>query len=387
MYDRTVVGAQAGHGTALEAQLPAVDRGPARGLADAPAPAGSQPASQADKAKLWILHGALWLALMLYVWTAWIASGDFKTNKLGRGQEPDWYVTMIRSWEVFALVVTLLIFWVFVLRPKLRTGRLTFDGLFFLGCAAMCFQEPWINWTSLQFLYSTTSVNFGSWTSHIPGWSSPNSQLVPLSTWALTAYFWLVAIPSWCGSKFMGRLQARDPGIGRLRLITLTYLAFCVFDLVLESFITRTQLFSYGSVVPSLSLWAGTDHQFPIYETISWAGTYTVLACLHHFRDDHGRSLPERGIEALRIRSGKLQTFARYLAIMGVCQLAILVTYNIPYVYWGQHARMAKPFIGREWRTAGVCGPKTAYDCPDPKLPLARKGSPTNRIDPGLIKP
>jgi Spirocyclase AveC-like len=359
---------------------------PAERRATGPATAEAVPEivrekNEKAKARLWILNGAFWLGLMTYVWTAWVLSGDFTTNKIGRGEEPDWYVTMIRSWEVFALIVTLAILWYFVIRPKIKTGRFTFDGLFFLGCAAICFQEPWINWTSLQFLYSTTSINFGSFTGHIPGWSSPNSQLVPLSLWALSAYFWLVGIPAYCGSRFMGWLRVRDPQIGSWRMVAYAYLAFCVFDLILESFITRTQLFSYGSVVPELSLWAGTDHQFPLYETASWAGTYTVLASLHFFRDDQGRSLPERGIASLRIRSGRLQTFARYLAIMGVCQLAILFTYNIPYVYWGQHAEMADVFIQREWRTAGVCGPKTPYVCPDPDYPIARKGSPTNRID------
>ena len=359
-------------------QRPAVPDEPALSPADA---AIVQEKDQKNAARLWILNGALWLGLMAYVWTAWVASGDFKTNKIGRGSEPDWYVTLMRSWEVFALVVTVAIFWWFVLRPKIKTGRLTFDGLFFLGCAAICFQEPWINWTSLQFLYSTTSINFGSWTGHIPGWSSPNPELVPLSLWALTAYFWLVGIPAYGGSKLMGWLRRRDPAISRLRMILYAYGAFCVFDILLESFITRTQLFSYGSVDPQLSLFAGTDHQFPLYETVSWAGTYTVLACLHFFRDDQGRSLPERGIDKLKIGSGRLQTFARYLAIMGVCQLAILFTYNIPYAYWGMRAEMPKVFVEREWRTAGVCGPNTAYDCPSAEAPIAKRGNPTNRID------
>lgn len=354
----------------------------ARPGSGATAPAPDREADQKTAAKLWILNGALWFAFASYVWIAWVVSGDFNTNTIGRGQEPDWYVTLLRSWEVFALLATVAIFWWFVLRPKIRTGRLSFDGLFFLGCAMICLQEPWINWTSLQFLYSTTSINFGSWTGQIPGWSSPNSELVPLSLWALTAYFWLVGIPAYCGSRFMRRLRARDPSISKFRLIVYAFAAFCVFDLVLESFITRTQLFSYGSVVPEFSLWAGTDHQFPLYETVSWAGTYTVLACLHFFRDDQGRSLPERGIDKLQIGNGRLRTFARYLAIMGVCQLAILFTYNIPYVYWGQHAEMPEVFIKREWRTAGVCGPETAYNCPNPEDPIARASSPTNRIDP-----
>jgi len=337
------------------------------------------PTGKADAAKLWILNGALWLGLMLYVWTAWVISGDFKTNTRGRGQEPGWYVTLIHTWEIFAVVVSLLILWWFVFRPKIKTGKLTFDGLFFLSCAALCFQEPWINWNSVQFLYSSTSINFGSWTSHIPGWSSPNSELVPLSMWALSAYFWLVGIPAYAGSRFMGWLRRRNASISALRMVIYAYLAFCVFDLILESFITRTQLFNYGSVVPQLSLWAGTDHQFPIYETISWAGTYTALSCLHFFRDDQGRTLPERGLGALKLGDGRLKTFARYLAIMGACQVAMLVTYNIPYSYWGMHAVMAKPYLEREWRTAGVCGSDTAYNCPDGHSPVATKDSPTNR--------
>lgn len=79
--------------------------------------------SEANRAKLWILHGAAWLALMIYVWTAWVVSGDFVTNTRGRGQEPGWYVTLIRGWEVFALVVSLVIFWWFVIRPRIKTAR------------------------------------------------------------------------------------------------------------------------------------------------------------------------------------------------------------------------------------------------------------------------
>jgi len=346
------------------------------------APVVDPAAEERTRAKLWILHGAAWLALAWYCWIAWVVSGDFETNTIGRGQEPDWYVNVMRGWEVFALVVTVAILWWFVARPKLKTGRLSFDGLFCLGCAMMFFQEPWINWTTLQFLYSSTSVNFGSWLGHIPGWSSPNPELVPVSAWAGTAYLWLVAIPAFAGSRFMSRLRGRDPAIGRWKMIGLTYLAFCAFDLVLESFITRTQLFSYGSVVPELSLWAGTDHQFPLYETVCWAGTYTALSCLHFFRDDRGLSLPERGIERLQIGSARLKTFARFLAIMGVCQLAILFTYNIPYQLFALHSEMPKAFVEREWRTAGVCGPKTAYDCPSRETPIPRRDSPTNRVAP-----
>ena len=337
--------------------------------------------TDASVGRMWVGIGALWFAFCVYVWGAWIVSGDFKQNTLGRNLAPHWYVVFIRCVEVFAVLVTAWILWQFVIKSKLHTGRFSFDALFFLGCWMLLIQEPWINWTSTQFMYSTVAVNFGSWTSHVPGWSSPNSQLVPLPIiWVGTAYLWLVAIPSWAGSKFMTRLRAKRPDIGFFRLVGTTFLAFVVFDLVLESIITRTQLFSYAAAVPSLTLFAGTKYQFPLYETVSWCGTYTGLACINHFRDDKGRTLVERGIDAMGVR-GRTKTFCRFLAIMGACQLVMLVTYNIPYAYWGMHAGPVPRSLATEtWRNGGVCGPTSAYDCPTPKEPIARSSSPTNRI-------
>src|SRR6202008_3470704 len=142
--------------------------------------------------RFWIAVGAAWLGLMLWAWGAWVVSGGFTANKRGAGGAPQWYQIYIQSLEVFAVLVTLFILWRFVVRGRLRTGRMTFDGLFFLACWTLFFQEPWINWTGPQFMYSTDGLNFGSWTSPLPLWSSPNSQIVPVPiVWAGTAYLWL----------------------------------------------------------------------------------------------------------------------------------------------------------------------------------------------------
>lgn len=337
--------------------------------------------SEVAAAKFWVLFGFAWFALCVYGWGAWILGPHFVQNTVGRELAPDWYVTLVRAVEIFAVFVTVLILHHFVFKPKWKTGKFSFDGLFFLGCWMMFFQEPWINWTSLQFLYSTVFINFGSWCGYIPGWSSPNPEKIPVAivAWG-SAYLWLVAIPGYAGSRFMTWLKARSPDLGVWQLIGSTYLGFVVFDLLLESFILRTELFSYGSTVPELTMFAGQKHQMPIYEVISWCGTYTGLACLHYFRDDKGRSFVERGIDKLNI-PGRLNTFARFLAIMGGCQLVMLLTYNIPYQFWALHAGPLLP-VYEEYRTAGVCGPDTNYDCPDPNLPIARRSSPTNRIVP-----
>jgi len=71
------------------------------------------------------------------------------------------------------------------------------------------------------------------------------------------------------------------------------------------------------------------------------------------------------------------KTFARFCAIAGAAQLAILIAFNIPYSFYALHSGpMPKPFIERAWRNGGVCGPTTAFNCPDPKLPISRQSAP-----------
>ncbi|WP_067671516.1 spirocyclase AveC family protein [Nocardia miyunensis] len=340
--------------------------------------------NQATIAKILIFHGALWLALIAYVWTAWIVSGDFKPNTIGRGLEPEWYVILVRCVEVvFGIGLGGWIIWHFIVRPKLKTGKLSFDGLFFLACWLMFFQEPWMNWMNLQFLYATTFVNFGSWLDQIPGWSMPRSQLIPVPLVYGMAYLWMVGLGGWAGSRYMARQRSKHPARTAMRLILQTFGVMVLVDFVVESIMVHTQLINYPRTVPWLTLWAGTDHQFPVYEMLAWPGTFILISSLHFFRDDKGRSWPERCIDVLKIKSGKLHTLARFAAIAGLCQLAILVAFNLPYQVWGLHAGpVPQSLLNRPWRMAGVCGPGTPYDCGGPGILMPRHDSVTNRVTP-----
>ncbi len=338
---------------------------------------------QATGTRLWVAHGVLWLALIAYVWTAWIVSGDFQVNTIGRGQEPDWYVITVRCVEIgFGVIFTGWILWRFVIGPKLRTGRLSFDGLFFLACWLCFFQEPWMNWINLQFLYATTFVNFGSWLEQIPGWSMPNARLIPVPMVYGMAYLWMLGFGAWLGSRYMARQRRKDPGRSAGRVVWQTFAVMVLVDLIVESIMVHLQLINYPRTISSLTLWAGTDHQFPVYEMLAWPGTFIILSSLHFFRDDQGRSWPERGIDRLGIRNGKLHTFARFAAIAGVAQLAILVAFNIPYQVYGLHAdKVPDAYLERPWRMGGVCGPNTAYDCGGPGILMPRHDTPTNRVE------
>lgn len=348
-------------------------------VSTAPRPSDQQPVI----AKLWIIHGAAWAALIVYCLTMWVVSGDFTPNTLGRGEEPFWYVVLVRCVEVFfGIIMSGWILWRWVIKPKITTKRMSFDGLFFLAAWLMFFQEPWINWTTYQFQYATTFVNFGGWMRWIPGWSSPNAELIPVPLVYAMAYLWMCGILGYASSRYMAHQRRKDPSRGAFRLILQTYALMICVDIAIEQFMTRTQLIGYSATIPELTLWAGTDHQFPIYEPFSWAGTFVALGSLHFFRDDKGRSFVERGVDKLPFRSEGTKTFARFLALVGACQLAILFTFNIPYWFYAQHAGpMPQEHISRDWRNGGVCGPNTDYACPHPLLPIARDSAPTNRTD------
>ncbi len=348
------------------------------------AAAAPRPDGGATATRLWIVHGALWLGLIAYCWSAWILSGDFAVNSIGRGLEPGWYVILVRCVEVFfGIIVSGWILWRFVIAPKRRTGSLSNEGLLFLACWLMFFQEPWMNWINLQFLYATTFVNFGSWLHRIPGWGLPNGELIPVPIVYGMAYLWMVGLGAWAGARYMTRQRRKDPDRSNGRLLWQTFTVMIVVDLVVESIMVHAQLISYPRTISSLTLWAGTDHQFPLYEALSWPGTFIILSSLHFFRDDQGRTWPERGIDRIRFRSGKLKTLARFSAIVGVCQLAILVTFNIPYQIWGLHADAVPPeLLNRQWRIGGVCGPGSSYDCGGPGVLIPRTDTPTNLFPP-----
>lgn len=337
---------------------------------------------RADGAKVWIAVGALWFALFVYTMAAWVLGPNFKPNTVGHSQAPADYVLFIRSMELVGLLLTAWTFQFFLITPLWRERRLTFNGLFFLACGTLVLQEPWMNWIQPQMLYNDLFYNFGCWLGSIPGVVNPSAGRIPLPiAFAGLGYFYIVAGPSYLGSRYMSRIKARDPEISTLKLVAKCFLAFSVFDLALETFIVRTGLFIYPSTVPWLTLFPGKVYQFPVYEIASWAGTYTVLACVHFFRNEKGETLADRNFDMLNI-SAPFKKFARWLAIMGMCQVGMLATYNLPYQFWTfQGGAFTVTPQQYPWFTAGLCGAGTAYACPGPGVPVARQGTLTNRVN------
>jgi hypothetical protein len=338
----------------------------------------TQTGSSTAATRFWIGIGIFWFAFCALVWGAWITGPDFKPNHIGVSQATPGYVALIRSLDIISVLAAAIQLYIFVVRPKLRTGRMSYDGLFYLVCWMLYIQEPFIDYNSDQFLYTTVDYNMGSWCRYIPGWNSPNAELIPVGSliWCL-AYVNLVALWGYAGSHFMGWAKRRWPGLATWQLLGLCFLAFIPADLILENSIIYYQLFNYASTVPALTINAGKPYQFPIYEMVSWCATLTALSAAHFFRDDYGEPWLARQIGAMRA-SPAVKTWCRFFAILGLCQVFFFLCYNAPYFYWSTKGAAYPPYAA--YKTAGLCGPGTNYDCPGLTVPVPKALSPTNRV-------
>lgn len=330
--------------------------------------------------KIWITVGALWLALFVYCMVSWVVGPDFVTNDFGRDQASPGYVLFVRIMESLMLAITAWILYHFVFKPLFRDGKFSFEGLYFLACFTLVLQEPWHSWIRPQLLYNDIFFNMGSWMGYLPV-SNPTAHLTPLPiAFAGLGYFWIYGLPAYGGYRLMDRAKAKNPDISTFRLILCCFLGFCIFDFIIESFILRTGLFIYPSTIPELTLFAGETYQYPLYETIAWAGSYTAAAVLLHFRNDKGETVADRGLDGFT-QPGPVRTLARWLALVGYLQIGLLVTFNIPYMFYALHGgQFTVTEQSHPWLTAGLCGESTPYACPGPGIPFARLDSPTNRI-------
>jgi hypothetical protein len=328
--------------------------------------------------RFWIGMGAVWFVFCIVVWGAWITGPDFKPNNIGADQAPHSYVVLIRCLELVSILLAIAQIWYFIIRPKLRTGRLSFDGIFFLACWMLYIQEPGLDYNSNQFIYNTVDYNMGSWCRYIPGWNSPNAQLIPVGSiiWCL-AYLTLVGLWAYTGSSLMGWAQRRWPGLAAWQLMGICFLAFIPADLILEHGIVYYQLFNYASTVPSLTLNAGKTDQFPLYEVLSWCATLTCLASIHFFRNEQGEFFVERYIHTLKV-GARIKTWLRFFAILGLAQTCFLLCYNVPYFYWSTKGGAYPPYPA--YKIAGVCGPGTNFDCPSLTTPLPKADTLSNHV-------
>ncbi|HEX5144645.1 MAG TPA: spirocyclase AveC family protein [Mycobacterium sp.] len=340
---------------------------------------GAPPEGKVKPVQVWACIGGALLVLQAYVWIRWVTGPYFQSVPIGPSDPPMYMKVPLVANAIMAWIGLPVAVWWFIIRPWRRERRITLDGMLMVSMGLMFFQDPLLNYLNTWCTYNLWMPNRGSWSSHIPGWVSPEvpgHQVVePLLT-NVPGYSFGNLLMVIVGCWVMRTVKKRRPGISNTRLIGVTFAFNFVLDFVMEGLIyLPIGFYVYPGAIRAVSINAGTYYQWPIYEGLMWGGVLTALCCLRFFTDDRGRTIAERGLDRVRGGFATLQ-LTRFLAIFAAVSACFFVFYNLPAQWVAMHADpWPEDVQKRSYLNGGICGDGTDTPCPNPVLPMPTKRS------------
>jgi Spirocyclase AveC-like len=321
----------------------------------------------------WAAIGAGFLAFAAYLIAKWLISGEAHRVSSGPTPLPDWMKIAlgIQQWGLAAIALSLIYFK--AIRPRVRTGRFTFDGLMILSFGLMWWSDPMYNYFQIGFNYNAWFVNLGSWIGGVPGWMSPHADKTPQPLiWLPAVYIcWFYAMVL-IVNVILRRLYRRRPQLSIPAACGITFVPMVIVGAVCESAMMHMGSHSYAGAIRSLTIGAGKFYEFPVYQAVTASILFTTWGAMRFYRDDHGRSFVERGAERLRA-GGAAQGWTRFFAISGAITLIFFLGYHIPNMLFSlEGGAWPKSVQQRSYFTSGLCGPRTTFACPGPNIPIAR---------------
>jgi hypothetical protein len=330
----------------------------------------------------WSALGAGFLLFAAYLIIAWLASGE--AHRVGTGSTPVptamKIALSIQQYGLFAGM--LLLIWFKAVRPRLRTGAFTFDGLMVLSFALMWWSDPLYNYFTPGFNYNTYFINLGSWIGHTPGWMSPNADKIPQPLLWLPgvytcAFFLMVIIVNW----IFRVTRRRYPQMSILSMCIVAFIPMMVVGTLWEALFMVMGSHEYGSAIRGFSLNPGHYYAFPVYQGITASLLYTTWGAMRFFRDEKGYSFAERGIDRLNV-GARAKGWMRFFAVSGAITGIFFVFYHVPNALIAlRGSAWPQDVVNRSYFVNGVCGPGTDVACPDPRDPFPR-GKQSLRIGP-----
>ncbi|MHB8695524.1 MAG: spirocyclase AveC family protein [Solirubrobacteraceae bacterium] len=335
--------------------------------------------------KIWATIGGLILAFELYVVIKWVTGPFFTPVHTGVTPVPSWMKASLISMEIGFTLLWLWCCWHFIVKPWRRDRRLSTDGLLCLCFFVFCwFQDPLADYGGAVFTYNSYLVNVGSWLNEVPGAVIPGhaGHQLPEPLWTAAIYPGVIFLATLLGTWIMRRAKARWPRMGPVGLIGTVFAFFVAFDVILEGFILMPLgAYTYAGAPNWSSINSGHFYKYTVLEGVFFGAAWTCWASLRYFKDDHGRTIVERGID--RVNASEAQkTLLRFFALGGFLAVTMFVCVNVPYFWTASHASAyPRDTLSRSYFTDGICGAGTNTACPGPNVPVPQ-GNGSARVGP-----
>lgn len=320
------------------------------------------------------VFGVVFLFYIVYVLAAWFTSPDFHTVMPPSNVPMPNYVKNAVLWtQIASTAFNIPLIWYWIIKPKWKTGNFSLLGLISIASATVYIHDPLQNYFSFGFSYNAALLNWGSWANFIPGFLTPNMQLWPENPFmAGSTYIWFnfgyPVMFVWLWRK----LDQRFPRWSAVKVILALLGAMIVFDLIQEMIFLRFQVYGYPGAVQALSIFPGHYYQYPVYVGLTTAFFWFSMATLVYYRDDHGYSWAERGVNKLNL-SRRVKTLVRFLALIGACHIIYIFSYFVPSWFWYSHSE-GIPEDTPAYMINGVCGKEAGFPCHGSGVPFPRRG-------------
>lgn len=336
---------------------------------------------------IWAVIGAGVVALNIYVFGRYF--WNLPDNIAAGPSQLPWYMAWsIRAQEIFLPLVVLTAIVRFIVRPLARRMPLPWDGLMIGALLLAVWQNYLVNMTFMVSVYNSFAINRGSWYQYVPLYQ-PDARgfaEAPLLTFGILG-LWALSVIWVC--FVMRQVQRRWPGLSNGKMMVVMF-AFCsVFLMCAELIWLRTGTYIYpGAVDNWLTLFRGHYYQLPLYEVPLFGICTALFVGVRFWRNDRGESIAERGLSQIRV-SQKRKTVLRFLALTGVFNVILFVTFNLPWALIAQryHSSWPEDVQKRSYFVQQICGPKVGKACPGPGIPRESVDGTYMTEDGGLSHP
>ena len=284
----------------------------------------------------WAALGFVLLMYAVFGWTQWITSEHFTPAPVGPDEFPFANLIALRMLEVVSVVGCALVMWFIVIRPWRETGQPSFPGILVLGAFPAVFWDQTVSYRHFTGAFNAYAVQFGGWGSFIAGAATDTHTGEPL-LWTVPQFVIGPAV-ALLGVVYIEWLRKRRPGISNLAAFLALLPLACLLSFVMEVGILfrLTQAGAYVRTWESLTLWAGTQYQFPLYEPLFFSTWVFGFVYLHLTYRDRGTTFLHKGLE--RIQHPGTRTAVLFLASAGFQSVWCVAAYFGPWALQAVHA-------------------------------------------------
>jgi hypothetical protein len=149
--------------------------------------------------------------------------------------------------------------------------------------------------------------------------------------WVPEQYLWLGVGFGALQVLAMNRLRRRLPRLTVPQTYLILFGLFMIIDFIMENVLfIRLGLYSYSRTIEFLTVWPGTQYQFPLYNCVFVAGIPCATAMLLRSAGGSGSGFLQVRVNGLPMWANEL---ASTLGVAGYCAATLAVSYFGPHMF------------------------------------------------------